>query len=553
MQASPHHALFCLPCGHVDNAIEEESLASGTPEVLRHQFCTASEVQLALPTGVHSVHIQVLDELPPHLYMNCMAFRPSDSLSSIHDSLAALEDSLRGPRPQERTHSDPLRHQHRELQSLKHEVAALKHMFLRRAAEDLNSELELDKAISQLAAGTERLAERRRQLSAERSHDLSAPAPLRIARSPGDFSFSNKETDETSRFSFGDTDENLEVRSETKTPPSWEGLEHFQVVYLPFIYEPRHTGIQPSKSFPILLGKRIAERYRMDAIMASTSFSTVLACYDTQKRCDVCVKVLHNQKEVLDQGLDELKVWRLLEAECGDTMKERHLVRLLDFFYYREHLFLVSELHGENLYLIGTEPETRKLLSPDTVRRVIRQLLEALASLHSLGIIHADVKPENVLLSSSVRKLRSPPPTVDIVLADFGSSCFLTDESTTYIQSQAYRAPEVLVGAPYSTKIDIWSVGCVLAELITGEVLLPASSAEESLFKIKCVLGQMPTSGRLLSTYTAALKEATLERVSSLDELFEPSHLREFLHWVLQVDPDQRPSAEEALQHPWLL
>ena len=485
--------------------------------------------------------------------MNCMAFRPSDSLSSIHDSLASLEDSLRWPRPQDRTHSDQVRRQQRELQSLKHEVAALKHMFLRRAAEDLNTEIELDKAISQLAAGTEKLADRRRQLSAERSHDLCAPAPLRSARSPGDFSFSNKETDETSRFSFGETDDNLEVRTEAKPPPSWDGLEAHQVLYLPFIYEPRHTGSQPSKSFPVLLGHRIAERYRMDAIIASTSFSIVLSCYDIQKRCDVCVKVLHNQKEVLDQGLDELKVWKLLEAECGETLKDRHLVRLLDFFYYKEHLFLVSELHGENLYLIGAEPETRKLLSPDTVRRIIRQLLEALTSLHSLGIIHADVKPENVLLSSSVRKLRSPPKTVDIVLADFGSSCFLTDELTTYIQSQAYRAPEVLVGAAYSTKIDIWSVGCVLAELVTGEVLLPAGSAEESLFKIRCVLGELPTAGRLLSTYTEALQEATFDRVPSLEERFESSHLREFLLWLLRVDPEQRPTAQAALQHSWLL
>jgi len=426
-------------------------------------------------------------------------------------------------------------------------------MFLRRAPEDLNTEIELDKAISQLAAGTEKLADRRRQLSAERSHDLCAPTPLRSARSPGDFSFSNKETDETSRFSFGETDDNLEVRTEAKPPPSWDGLEAHQVLYLPFIYEPRHTGSQPSKSFPVLLGHRIAERYRMDAIIASTSFSIVLSCYDIQKRCDVCVKVLHNQKEVLDQGLDELKVWKLLEAECGETLKDRHLVRLLDFFYYKEHLFLVSELHGENLYLIGAEPETRKLLSPDTVRRIIRQLLEALTSLHSLGIIHADVKPENVLLSSSVRKLRSPPKTVDIVLADFGSSCFLTDELTTYIQSQAYRAPEVLVGAAYSTKIDIWSVGCVLAELVTGEVLLPAGSAEESLFKIRCVLGELPTAGRLLSTYTEALQEATFDRVPSLEERFESSHLREFLLWLLRVDPEQRPTAQAALQHSWLL
>lgn len=475
-------------------------------------------------------------------------------LSSLHDSLDALEDSLRWAPPQRSSQADEQRKQHKELQSLKHELAALKHMFLRRAAEDLNRELELDKAISQLTADTEKLADRRRQLSAERSQDTTAPPPVRSVRSPGDFSFSNKETDEYSRFSFWDTDENLDVRGESKTPPSWDGLTHYQVLYLPFVYEPRRTGLQPDKAFPVVLTQRIAGRYRIDAILASTSFSRVLACFDTQKKQDVCVKVLHNQKEVLDQGLDELKMWRILETEYGDSLKAKHLVRLLDYFYYKEHLFLVSELHGENLYLIGAEPATRTLFTPESVREIVREVLEALVSLHALGIIHADVKPENVLLASSVRKLRSPPRVVNVLLADFGSSCFVTDEPTTYIQSEAYRAPEVIVGAAYSTKIDIWSVGCVLAELITGEVLFAASSPEECLYKIRGVLGELPTEGRLLPNYLATLQDmSTFEQVARLEERFEASPLRDFLQQLLKVNPDERPSAHEALEHTWLL
>jgi serine/threonine protein kinase len=112
--------------------------------------------------------------------------------------------------------------------------------------------------------------------------------------------------------------------------------------------------------------------------------------------------------------------------------------------------------------------------------------LTALDFIHNEGIIHADVKPENVLITKPIRHVRS---SVDVCLIDFNTSCFTTDEFTTYIQSQAYRAPEVIVGAAYDTKIDIWSLGCVLAELETGEVLFHAESLHEVLFKICRVLG----------------------------------------------------------------
>lgn len=90
------------------------------------------------------------------------------------------------------------------------------------------------------------------------------------------------------------------------------------------------------------------------------------------------------------------------------------------------------------------------------------QVLEALQFLHRLGLIHCDLKPENILVKSYSR--------CEVKVIDLGSSCFETDHLCSYVQSRSYRAPEVILGLPYDKKIDIWSLGCILAELCTGNV-----------------------------------------------------------------------------------
>lgn len=90
------------------------------------------------------------------------------------------------------------------------------------------------------------------------------------------------------------------------------------------------------------------------------------------------------------------------------------------------------------------------------------QVLEALQFLHGLGLIHCDLKPENILVKSYSR--------CEVKVIDLGSSCFETDHLCSYVQSRSYRAPEVLLGLPYDKKIDVWSLGCILAELCTGNV-----------------------------------------------------------------------------------
>lgn len=112
--------------------------------------------------------------------------------------------------------------------------------------------------------------------------------------------------------------------------------------------------------------------------------------------------------------------------------------------------------------MIGIHLDLHAVLCWLCTQTITRQCLEALVYLHGLGIIHCDLKPENILVKS-YRKC-------EIKVIDLGSSCFQSDNLSLYVQSRSYRAPEVILGHSYDHKIDLWSLGCILAELYSGEV-----------------------------------------------------------------------------------
>jgi len=176
--------------------------------------------------------------------------------------------------------------------------------------------------------------------------------------------------------------------------------------------------------------------------------------------------------------------------------------------------------------------------------------------IHNLNLIHSDLKPENILIKNV--------ETCDIKVIDFGSSCYITDTLSTYVQSRSYRAPEVILGLPYGQKIDLWSLGCTLGELLTGRVLFQNYSVVTLLARIIGITGPIPNAmlkkGIYVSKYFTeegklfenmeiiTPKKITLQqRINSDDTLF-----LDFLKKLLTADQVCRPTASEALQHPWL-
>jgi len=343
-----------------------------------------------------------------------------------------------------------------------------------------------------------------------------------------------------------------------------DGLEAFE---LRVVAARRRTGFEAEKDFPITLGSVVAGRYQITEYLGSAAFSRAVQAHDLQTGALVCLKIIKNSKDFFDQSLDEIKLLKLLNA--ADPGDEHGVLRMFDSFYYKEHLFIATELLRANLYefqrhtLESGEPH---YFTAARLRRIARQVLQALAFVHAQGILHCDLKPENILFRSFSRCV--------VKVIDFGSSCFMGDHPSSYVQSRSYRAPEVILGAVYDFRIDIWSVGCIMAELHTGRVLFQNDSLASLLARVVGICGPLPP--RLLAArhahkyftrsgdvyerdpdtgacFVLRPKACRLHhRLSAPDGSQPDAGFVDFVAWLLTQDPEARPTAQEALTHPWL-
>jgi len=275
-------------------------------------------------------------------------------------------------------------------------------------------------------------------------------------------------------------------------PPGKGKAGEMECFYLPIITKSQKTGFEPTKDLVLKSGSVFANNYLVQSELGSAAFSTAYRCLDLSSEEDedgyqdeVCLKVIKNTKDYFDQSLDEIKILQLLK-DTG-RVQENNVVEMRSYFYHREHLVIVTELLRQNLYEFGKSIlESRGPLYFTRMRlsHITRQCLISLKFVHELGLMHCDIKPENILLSSYSRAL--------VKVIDFGSSSFITDRQSSYIQSRSYRAPEVILGLPYGGNIDMWSLGCVVAELYTNEVTFQNDSELSMLSRIEAICGPFP-------------------------------------------------------------
>jgi dual specificity tyrosine-phosphorylation-regulated kinase 2/3/4 len=135
---------------------------------------------------------------------------------------------------------------------------------------------------------------------------------------------------------------------------------------------------------------------------------------------------------------------------------------------------------------LSTICEKTKGFSLRLIRKFAQSILECLELLKRKNIIHCDLKPENILLREKGKSA--------VKIIDFGSACFENYTMYQYIQSRAYRAPEVIFGCKYNTPIDMWSLGCILAELYTGHTLFPGGDEDDQIACIMEMLGMPPAA-----------------------------------------------------------
>ena len=206
----------------------------------------------------------------------------------------------------------------------------------------------------------------------------------------------------------------------------------------------------------------IAYRYEMLKVIGKGSFGQVVRAYDHKSQQHVALKMVRNEKRFHRQAQEEIRILDHLRKKDKDN--NMNLIHMFENFTFRGHCCITFELLSVNLYELIKKNKFQGF-SIQLVRRFAYSILRCLEALFINKIIHCDLKPENVLLKQQGRS--------GIKVIDFGSSCFENQRIYTYIQSRFYRAPEVILGARYGMPIDMWSLGCILAELVTGYPLLP--------------------------------------------------------------------------------
>ncbi|XP_076282942.1 glycogen synthase kinase-3 beta isoform X4 [Lasioglossum baleicum] len=251
--------------------------------------------------------------------------------------------------------------------------------------------------------------------------------------------------------------------------------------------------------------RRLGNRKRKDGSKVTTVVATTGALADLPEEVSYTdTKVIGNgsfgvvfQAKLCDTGemvaikkVLQDKRFKNRELQIMRRLEHCNIVKLKYFFYSsgdkkdEVYLNLVLEYIPETVYKVARHYSKSKQTIPISfIKLYMYQLFRSLAYIHSLGICHRDIKPQNLLLD---------PETGVLKLCDFGSAKHLVkgEPNVSYICSRYYRAPELIFGAiDYTTKIDVWSAGCVLAELLLGQPIFPGDSGVDQLVEIIKVLG----------------------------------------------------------------
>lgn len=236
----------------------------------------------------------------------------------------------------------------------------------------------------------------------------------------------------------------------------------------------------------------------------------------------------------------------LREVKSLKKLNHANVIKLKEVIRENDHLYFIFEYMKENLYQLMKD--RNKLFPESVIRNIMYQILQGLAFIHKHGFFHRDMKPENLLCMG--------PELVKI--ADFGLARELRSQPpyTDYVSTRWYRAPEVLLrSSVYSSPIDMWAVGSIMAELYTLRPLFPGTSEVDEIFKICQVLGtpkksDWPEGYQLASAMNFRFPQCIPINLKTLIPNASNEAIQlmtEMLNW----NPKKRPTASQALKHPY--
>ncbi|KAF9433846.1 dual specificity protein kinase kns1 [Entomortierella beljakovae] len=327
-------------------------------------------------------------------------------------------------------------------------------------------------------------------------------------------------------------------------------------------------------------------RYKIVKLLGQGTFGKVVECIDKETGRSCAIKIIRAVQKYRDASKIEARVLGTLKR--NDPPNAYKCLHLNHCFDYRNHVCMVFDLLGQSIY-DWLKDNSFCPFPPNQIQYFAHQLLRSVDFLHSLKLIHTDLKPENILLANgsfrqvpikkSPTKMKRILLSPEIRLIDFGSATFQDEHHSTVVSTRHYRAPEIILGLGWSYPCDIWSIGCILVEFITGEALFQTHDNLEHLAMMQAVLGPIPDKlirschksaqkyfvhGRLdypndetkrnSRKYVKALKQLkdyAVPTSNRAENLEFAGDLKDLLTRLLAYDPEKRITAAQALKHPY--
>ncbi|ESO06544.1 hypothetical protein HELRODRAFT_106175 [Helobdella robusta] len=290
-------------------------------------------------------------------------------------------------------------------------------------------------------------------------------------------------------------------------------------------------------------------RYQDLVSIGSGAYGQVCSARDVQAPADAQKLAIKKLARPFQSAIHAKRAFR--EIKMLKHMHHENVISLLDLFTPStkpdetfEDVYLVTPLMGADLNNIV---KTQKL-SDDHVQFLVYQILRGLKYIHSAGVLHRDLKPSNIAVNEDC----------ELKILDFGLARLTDAEMTGYVATRWYRAPEIMLNwMHYNKNVDVWSVGCIMAELLTGKPLFPGTDHIDQLKKTMALTGT--PNATLLAKITSEeakrfIKSLPVMEKKNFNEYFKghnPEAIN-LLEKMLDLDPDTRISVEDALVHPYL-
>ncbi|ODV75198.1 serine/threonine protein kinase KNS1, partial [Cyberlindnera jadinii NRRL Y-1542] len=256
-------------------------------------------------------------------------------------------------------------------------------------------------------------------------------------------------------------------------------------------------------------------RFKILSILGQGTFGKVIKALDCQTNETVAIKIVRAIPKYREASKIELRVLTTLKK--ADPENLNHCIHLREVLDYENHICIITDLLDISLYEF-LQSNKFKPFPGSQIQAITRQLVRSVAFLHDLKLIHTDLKPENILLASADalkhrRLLVLKDPVINII--DFGSAVFDDEYHSELVSTRHYRAPEIVLGIGWSFPCDMWSLGCILVELVTGEALFNTHENLEHLAMMQKILDQKIPSHMVRRVEKQSVKDFFLKSGST--------------------------------------